>query len=267
VAAASARQVESKSPRSAFASGTQCIDVYAVWLGGGGRRSWGACSAGGRAAPSAPRLPGLRPAHPTSRSEVAASSSSSAWLYPARTKDEPGRRLGLRRDAPAGSILSNSARYCRGSMCPLGRRMIGTDQLILMGPPQQPGCSPRPYFPECRARVQCPERPLPGPGKRAHRRAYKRDDGRRLPEAPAHSVHGRGAGAPALWSAACAVHVTRHTERAFSAGVYLVLFGGTVWVLRARRQGSEGRSIGPVIDLCSWFIFITLTVVSPSLSS
>jgi hypothetical protein len=177
------------------------------------------------------------------------------------------RRLGLRRDAPAGSILSNSARYCRGSMCPLGRRMIGTDQLILMGPPQQPGCSPRPYFPECRARVQCPERPLPGPGKRAHRRAYKRDDGRRIPEAPAHSVHGRGAGAPALWSAACAVHVTRHTERAFSAGVYLVLFGGTVWVLRARRQGSEGRSMGPVIDLCSWFIFITLTVVSRSLSS
>jgi hypothetical protein len=44
------------------------------------------------AAPSAPRLPGLRPATPTSRSEVAASSSSSAWLYPARTKDEPGAR-------------------------------------------------------------------------------------------------------------------------------------------------------------------------------
>jgi hypothetical protein len=177
------------------------------------------------------------------------------------------------RDFPAGSILSNSARHC-----PAARTIDvptwqaddrGTDQLMAGcsdGPATTAGMLTRPYFPECRVRVQCPERPLLGPGKRAYRLAYKRDDGR-LPGAPPHPVHGRSAGATALRSAACAVQVTRHTERAFSAGVYLVLFGGTVWVLRARRQGSEGRSMGPVIDLCSWFIFITLTVVSPSLSS
>jgi hypothetical protein len=53
------------------------------------------------------------------------------------------------------------------------------------------------------------------------------------------------------------------TAHASCTGVYAVLFAGTVWVLRARRQGPDARTVSPIIDVCSWFIFITLTIVSP----
>lgn len=44
-------------------------------------------------------------------------------------------------------------------------------------------------------------------------------------------------------------------------GVYCVLFAGTVWVLVKRRRESGTTSISWVIDICSWFIFITLSMV------
>jgi hypothetical protein len=47
------------------------------------------------------------------------------------------------------------------------------------------------------------------------------------------------------------------------AGVYVVLFAGTVWVLRTWRQGARAR-VSPFIDICSWFVFCTLTAVRRS---
>jgi hypothetical protein len=47
-------------------------------------------------------------------------------------------------------------------------------------------------------------------------------------------------------------------------GVYVVLFAGTIWVLRKRRRGRNAHTVSPVIDICSWFVFITLTIVSVS---
>jgi hypothetical protein len=81
---------------------------------------------------------------------------------------------------------------------------------------------------------------------------------------PAHPVRGRGARAPALWfvdpiSALQAWLPTR------CAGVYVVLFATTVWALHVRRRGTGAHSVSPVIDVCSWFVFITLTIVSPLL--
>jgi hypothetical protein len=55
-------------------------------------------------------------------------------------------------------------------------------------------------------------------------------------------------------------HTSRH------AGVYIVLFAATVWVLRTRRRETEGRSKNRVIDICSWFIFVTITIVSRDFS-
>jgi hypothetical protein len=55
-------------------------------------------------------------------------------------------------------------------------------------------------------------------------------------------------------------HTSRH------AGVYTVLFAATVWVLRTRRRETEGRSKNRVIDICSWFIFVTITIVSRDFS-
>jgi hypothetical protein len=41
-----------------------------------------------------------------------------------------------------------------------------------------------------------------------------------------------------------------------------VLFATTVWALHVRRRGTGAHSVSPVIDVCSWFVFITLTIVS-----
>jgi hypothetical protein len=45
--------------------------------------------------------------------------------------------------------------------------------------------------------------------------------------------------------------------------VYCIVFSGSVWVLQKRRRGAESQSqtISPVIEVCSWFIFLTLTIV------
>jgi hypothetical protein len=54
----------------------------------------------------------------------------------------------------------------------------------------------------------------------------------------------------------------RHVSLTPITGFYIILFTGTVWVLGKRRRGGGADSISPVIDLCSWFIFVTLTIVS-----
>jgi hypothetical protein len=35
-------------------------------------------------------------------------------------------------------------------------------------------------------------------------------------------------------------------------------------VLHQRRRGADAHTVSPVIELCSWFLFITLTMVRPS---
>jgi hypothetical protein len=45
-------------------------------------------------------------------------------------------------------------------------------------------------------------------------------------------------------------------------GVYVVLFAGTMWVLRKRRRGADASAVSPVIEICSWFMFVVLSIVS-----
>jgi hypothetical protein len=45
-------------------------------------------------------------------------------------------------------------------------------------------------------------------------------------------------------------------------GVYVVLFSGTMWVLRKRRRGADASAVSPVIEICSWFMFVVLSIVS-----
>jgi hypothetical protein len=45
-------------------------------------------------------------------------------------------------------------------------------------------------------------------------------------------------------------------------GVYVVLFAGTMWVLRKRRRGADASAVSPVIEVCSWFMFVVLSIVS-----
>jgi hypothetical protein len=48
----------------------------------------------------------------------------------------------------------------------------------------------------------------------------------------------------------------------FGAGGYCVVFAGSIWVLVKRRRAAESQPVSYVIDGCSWFIFVTLTIVS-----
>jgi hypothetical protein len=54
-------------------------------------------------------------------------------------------------------------------------------------------------------------------------------------------------------------HVARLTWP--GVGIYCVFFAGSIWVLAKRRRAAESRSVSMVIDVCSWFIFIALTIV------
>jgi hypothetical protein len=49
------------------------------------------------------------------------------------------------------------------------------------------------------------------------------------------------------------------------AGIYCIVFAGSVWVLVKRRRADNSQAISPVIDVCFWLIFITLTIVCSTL--